>query len=267
MFLYYVPRVNGAAFEFPRELRYASIPGRKCTYREVARGPDNTGPGWIVSTGPEPSSDKLLLDLPKQRWMQIYVPHDGVETPPDKQFYVGRYLDQKLMPDKLARETQLDGHWVELGDGSRWLAAIARRIATEPLAVFTSLPRSFAYDPKDGKWLPGPIVEEYKRFADLAFSYGEADFEASNSGDMTFRFDAMEELAVLALTANYRIGSSELALYDGVFTVPSRNALVHAACDFPTYIAWLKKKQREDSAGLGTEHGLEQSTPAQAPST
>jgi hypothetical protein len=154
---------------------------------------------------------------------------------------------------------------VTLGDGSAWAAAIARGFETESAQFYTPLPRELAYDPKTGRWVHGRVAAEYRRFLDLAFDYADAADAAHQSGQNHFTFEAVDELAVLALTINYRIGPSELALYPGAYTVGARDALIRAALDMPTLERWIQKKTETAAVGSVINESAEPSTPEPLP--
>jgi hypothetical protein len=249
MFIYYVPRIDGAAFRVPPHLAYTIDRGATVTRREVLSGPDGSGPGWLYSLGTDPTRD-LKWDTQTQTWTAIYHAVDGSAVEP--RCYVGRWNDATLDPAKLQRPTLLEGHSVALGDGSVWVAAIARGFDVESAGYYTPLPKTLAYDSATGKWRAVRVAKEYRAFLDLAVAYADAHDIAVTDNVATFSFEHIDELAVAALQANYRIGHAELALFEDVYNVTVRDALVHCALDFPTIRNWVAKKNDSDAVGAGT---------------
>lgn len=242
MFLYYLPSNGTAKLEIPASLQYIEERGASRHRREVMQGPGGSPAGWIVAIGDWPA-ESVGFFPERQTWAAM----GPTDTPT---VWVGRANDAVLMPDKLARNLMLEGHPVELGDGSRWIAAIARGFDAESSQFYTPLPKTLTYDPTSNRWRPKQVAKEYRRFLELAIEYADAHDNAVAEGQKTFEFEAIDELAIGALTANYRIGPVELSLFDDVYTVPARNALVGVALDFPTINRWVQKKT--ESAAVGS---------------
>ena len=249
MFLYYAPRVDGAAFAVPSHLGYATDRGASFQTREVLAGPGGTGPGWLFrfsSVGGVFDSRDLKWDNAAQTWGPVFGPEGQPKC------WVGRWNADPLDPAKLERPKMIDGHRVTLADGSVWVAAIARGFDVENQTYFTPLPRTLSYDPETGKWTPNKVAREYRRFLDLAQQYAEAHTQAVAADARTFEFAQIDDLAVLALPANYRISHAELGLFDDVYTMAARDALVHCALDFPTIKRWVDKKKELADGGPNT---------------
>lgn len=246
MFIYYVPRGDvGASFRVPPHLSYTVDRGATVTRREVLSGPDGSGPGWLFTLGTDPNRD-LKWDTQTQTWTPIFSEGDAARC------YVGRWNDAPLDPAKLQRPTLLDGHNVALGDGSVWVAAVARGFDVETAGYYTPLPKTLAYDPATGKWRAVRVAKEYRQFLDLAVAYADAHDKAVTDNVATFTFEQIDDLAIAALQANYRIGAAELALFEDVYNVTVRDALVHCALDFPTIRNWVAKKNDGDVVGAVT---------------
>jgi hypothetical protein len=251
MFLYYVPRIGAAKWAIPDQLAYVTDSGIKTHRREVMSGPGGGGNGSVFACG-EWDAANVSYHPEQQTWVPLPppAPHaDGTEAP---QCWVGRYNDAPLDSGKLARATLLENHVVALADGSRWHAAVARGFDSESVHFYTPLPKTLTYDPTSNRWRPAKVAKEYRRFMELAIAYGDAHDAAVGSGNGTFAFEAIDELAILALTANYRIGPAELSLFEDVYTVSVRDALVGAALDFPTIKEWMEKKSDSGVDGSGT---------------
>lgn len=243
MFLYYIPRTS-AKLELPPQLGYIEERGAMRHRREVLQGPGGSPHGWIIGIGDWPA-EAIGFYRDRQNWAPMGPTDNG------PQIWVGRNDDAVLDPNKLARSTMLEGHPVELGDGTTWIAAVARGFDAETSNWYTPLPKSLTYDPTTNRWKPKQVAKEYRRFLELAISYAEAHDTAVADGQKTFEFEAIDELAILALQVNYRIGPVELSLFEDVYTVPARNALVGVALDFPTITRWVQKKT--ESAAVGSD--------------
>jgi hypothetical protein len=71
---------------------------------------------------------------------------------------------------------------------------------------------------------------------------------------ISFDFEYTDELAILGLTANYRVGPAELALCNG-YDVEARRRLIRAIMDEATFETWTKKKIAVDQSGSDTSLG------------
>lgn len=246
MFIYYTPRVDGKPFAVPSHLNYATDRGASFQTREVLAGPEGTGPGYLFRF----SSVSGVYDDRDFKWdatQQVWAPVFNFDGP--QGCYVGRWNQDTLDPAKLERPRLLDGHRVTLADGSVWLAAIARGFNVEDETYYTPLPQTLQFDGKTGKWAPTKVAKEYRGFLSLAQAYADAHAQAVAADAKTFVFPEIDALAVAALTANYRVSHAELGLFDDVYTVTARDALVHCALDFPTIKRWVEKKTERAAVG------------------
>jgi len=118
------------------------------TARGCDSGPDSQR-GVVVCHG-ENRDGKLGFFPDKQTWRKI----------PGKDVWVGWYNDLPTVED-LARETQITGEWVRLGDGQLWLVPMARRWAAmdDTLVWDYNLPCKLSLD-DDGKWVPGDVLPQ-----------------------------------------------------------------------------------------------------------
>ena len=237
MFLYYYERQGADKFAPPSVLSYATDRGASLQSREVLAGLEGRGAGYIFRIGCKGSDAReLKIDTANQTWARVHAPDGPV-------CYVGRWNTDTLDPGKLARATILEHHPVALGDGSVWAAAVARGFDIETEWYYTPLPKTLAFDSETGTWKPIKVAKEYRRFLELAQSYADAHDNAVAEERSQFVFAEIDALAIGALTANYRISHAELALFDDVYTVAVRDALVHCALDFPTIKRWVDKKK------------------------
>jgi hypothetical protein len=249
MFIYFTPRVDGTPFSVPAHLNYATDRGASFQTREVLAGPEGSGPGWLCrfsSVAGVYDTRDLKLDPKAQSWARVWNPDGQLGC------WVGRWNDDKLNPSIVERPKLLDSHRVTLADGSVWNAAIARGFDVESERYYTPLPHTLAFDGSTGKWRPASVAREYRKFLDLAHAYADAHAAAVAEERTSFEFPEIDHLAIAALTANYRVSHAELGLFEDVYTVTARDALVHCALDYPTIKKWVEKKTERDAAGAGT---------------
>ena len=235
MLLYFVP---GNATAPPAELAYA-FERANVSRTQTLAGPHGTGEGIVFSM----RRDTRVRFAPNdQEWKRV----------PNTPYFVGKWNDETLTPDGLARPEMRDGHWVELGDGSRWLCAIARGFDVDSERFHTPLPRALQFDPESNAWIPGPVLKPYRRLLELTNAFMGASYTAQCEGLPDFSFPEINELAVLGLTANYRVSSVELSFLTDGYSIEVRNRLIDAITDGPTLLAWTAKKNGPASVGSDT---------------
>ncbi len=229
-FIYYIPDLTtGVKVPDLRKagLGYAFEPwdGARCVAAGVQCGPgegsggasggggDSGGGKGVVAADPRYTDPSLLGYYPdQQQWVKV----------PGTQAYVGWRQGQKSTPADLARPTQLNGHEVRLGDGHRWRVPVARALIEQDgdMRYSVALPTSTGLD-EQGNWAPGQVVERYKPLWELACQWWDGITGAvGDQGDSdvaaSFNFDGINDAALRALAANYRIGKAEVAAL-GVF--------------------------------------------------
>jgi hypothetical protein len=122
--------------------------------RVVANGVRG-GPGGhdgAVCVDPQ-SVDAHLIGYHKDRQEWAKVP--GADA------WVGMYVEHRPKPADLAREQQLQGHWVTLGDGQKWLCPVAREHLFyedgRPAQWQCALPSINTID-DEGNWTSGGVA-------------------------------------------------------------------------------------------------------------
>ena len=238
MFLYFIP---GNSCAVPKCLEYA-FEGKTISRQQTMAGPCGSASGFLLANSDDPTRTKL--DLPNQTWKRI----PGIEI----EAYCGVWNDLKITPSMVAREEMLQSHPVTFEDGSIWMCAVARGFDIAAGHSYSFLPRSLSLDPDSGKWVSKHVILRYRRFADLAQQYVEAQTDAISRDESTFRFDHMDELAILGLTANYKISSIELSFLEDAYSIKVRQELLSAILDIPTLALWQKKTLGSVSDGSGT---------------
>jgi len=164
--------------------------------------------------------------------------------------WVGMYKDAAPVPADLVRRDALDGHTVRLGDDHDWLIPVARGASEEngELRYASRLPRRLDLS-EAGAWVSGGIVP---RFAELwaaacafwnAFVAGKPEQNESGAA-VTLDLGDIVNMAVLALSTNYRMGAAEAALL-GLLDEDNCVAVCKALVDLPTIERFLQKKTLE----------------------
>jgi hypothetical protein len=241
MFLYFAPRLLSS---IPPELQYA-FDGKSFSHCQTMAGPGGSGSGTVMAS-PTVAADRVRYVPAEQTWKRI----------PGTDMFCGKWNDTKPTPSELQRPELIQGHPVELDDGSRWQCAIARGFDSATGSTYSPLPRSLSYDEATGKWLSDRFEKRFERFVDLACAYVLASETAD--AENRFAFDEVDELAIYGLTANYRLSAVELSFFDDAYSVRARKSLIQAILDFPTIAHWNQKKTDAASDGFNTSPGLTQ---------
>lgn len=247
MFLYFIVREGDSQLFSDADieaagLRYA-IEG-KIRVGVVNAGP-NGKPGVIIAQHDQVASCRFYPD--KQTWIQrvgdpnVWIGFNGT-TPPH--------------PAQLARSQQLPGKPVKLPDGRAIQIPIARRFVDtgERLQWAVALPQALRRD-DEGKWVPSAVVGQYRRLWQLLCGYIDAAEEAIREADVAdgssvfFNYPEIDELAIGAIQANYRMGPDEVEIC-GQYDQRVRGDIIAVLRDEATREAWIKKKL-EALTGLG----------------
>lgn len=238
MFLYFAPKLLNS---IPPELQYA-FDGKSFTHVQTMAGPNGCGSGTVLGS-PMLPTERIRYVPAQQTWKRI----------PGTDCYCGLWSDSKPTPSDLQRPELVQGHPVELDDGSRWQCAVAHGFDSESCRIYSPLPRTLAYDEESGKWIANKFEKRFRRFVDLACAYVSASESADEGG--SFSFNEVDELAILGLTANYRISSVELSFFEDAYSVRARQSLIRAILDLPTIEAWSQKKTDVELDGSNTSPG------------
>lgn len=264
-FVYYVPQSKRAALKLEqvRELGLGYAFEDRATSAVVTRGPDD-GQGLIVGDPARVAENQLGYFRDRQRWLKVPPGLPGHEAGA----WVGCSIETPLEPAHLAREQQLQGHWVRLADGKRWLAPVARKSLPtddEPFRYTVGLPHVAGVD-EAGQWTATNVVARYAPLWQTAIQFWDALLHADikeETGEKVLTFSGALSSAVLALSANYRIGTVEATML-GILTLQHAVEVLEALVDYPTVREWLKKKQPAD-AGPSIESGPVVATPDTCP--
>jgi len=243
-FVYYLPDQETLTLEAARTGGFAyALEGPEIHARGVARGPDKSGAGVIFGDPERVEQGRIGFWPDRQRWRK-YPGRAGV--------YVGLDRERPPKPQDLARRDQLSGHLVELADGQKWLAPIARGQvadqADDSPAWYCALPAEITVD-DDGLWTAGDVLPRYAELwrRALAFwDYWSAEIRGEQA-DTDWTEAQLSDLALLALGTNYVIGKAELRLL-GLFDPAARMRVLSALVDWPTLRTWLKKKRQAASS-------------------
>jgi hypothetical protein len=246
-FLYFVPdRKSGLSAKELCEvgLGYA-LDGSVHQQQLDTNGPGGSG-GVVMASAEHCAPSRVRYVPAEQEWIKA----DG--------YWIGQWKDEKIGPADLLRRELLDGHFVELADGQKWLCPIARSHGLEGDSIrwyHNRLPRSVAIG-SDRKWHRGEVIPRYRRLWQLNLSWWDvrvASVPADSAvGDMiTFDFDGLHESAAECLAVNYRLGPDEISLL-GLFDSESARKILDALIDMPTLVRLdeeLQKKTENTAAG------------------
>lgn len=238
MFLYYYPG-NGP---IPDELRYVITESEPYHRRAVMHGPLGRPAGTIFAME---SLDPGIVKLDEA--FQAWKPFPG-----DSQLCVGLPNSIKPDPQQLTRPAMLRGHVVKLADGTNWLVPIARAFDIGSEQMFLALPIALEYECSTGRWIAGGVETQYRAFFDLAQSHAQKRWEMLGQGQLQFDDPDADKLALAALQTNYRISHLELSFFTGAYTPRTRQQVLDAILDIPTWMEWHRKKKEVASDGTST---------------
>lgn len=250
--LYYLPERDRAIKL--EELRTAGLGyafERAPTCCGVQGGPDGS-PGVVVAD-PQSVPESQIGHYPdRQTWRKM----------PASPNWVAYYTADRPASADLQRDQVLPGHWIRLADGQEWLAPIARGAGEEDdrLVWYQNLPEATSID-GEGNWTRTGVLPRYERLWEIATRWWDARSGATISDDAqqqniraTFDFDGLNDAALAALAANYRVGKAEVALL-GLFDDHCTAQILDALIDWPTIETWLKKKLPSMLATSSTDAG------------
>lgn len=127
-------------------------------------------------------------------------------------------------PRDLARRKQLQGHAVELADGNRWLVPVARHPGGD-----SPLPRRLAWSGEG--WAQGEVIESRRALWEGACrAWENLTGDVREDGVMLVSDGA--ELAVMALSANYRVSQAEVSAL-GLLDTETSAEVLKALVDWP----------------------------------
>lgn len=237
-FLYYVPGVQVVTADIAARAGLGYVLERDITSVHVNRGPDGRD-GAVCAIDGSQAIGRVRYVVDEQAWRRV----------PGSEAWVGLWTTERPGPADLARASQLGGHWVEMGDGQRWLAPVARQVigseTGEISGVRCALPQRLELS-ESGQWEFGPVVEQYRGLWEIACQWFEVLLGAAD-GAMTMDFDDCCDEAVRALAVNYRLGRVEAALL-GLLTVESVRSVLGALVDLPTIEGW-RAGEKKTSGG------------------
>jgi len=228
-------------------------------YAEAGEPRDLAGPGPSGQPGRLHAHGRTPAYYPdRQTWRQI----------PGSDCWVGWTTGEAISPDEMLRDDAMQGHAVELADGRKWLVPVARAWSEEDaeLRWAERLPMTAELDDA-GRWQVGRVVGRYAALWDVASRFFESIYaggkiDDENPGVFSFEFDDLIGAAVQVLAVNYRVGPVELSVL-GAMSDAAAIAVMQAAVDWPTFVAWHAKKVEAD-AGSNTGDGVSAETEATA---
>ena len=241
-FLYFVPHVTGpdAALDELRKAGAAhaaeTVGASSPVCNQVSPGPGDLS-GYVVGR-----EGFYLFDKDSQEWQKapVLVEGPGGKAYDGPGYWIGWRKDSPPGPDDLARQKQLDGHWVKLGDGNLWLVPVARRYVFEDGAIRHRVELSTVrHLDADGRWKADTVAEQYRRLWAWLTLF-DRWLAAEEGAAEDFDFQSETEFVVEALRLNYRLGSVEASLL-GLLDTTGIIGAIEAVTDRPG-LEELKKK-------------------------
>lgn len=228
-FLYYLPNEKQQpSKERLAELNLGHIWADKLTAMPIQHG----GPGECRSG--------LLVGDPKRmgeyavRWMPGE--QEWLETPDG--WWLGWYRDAKPGPGDLAREQQLAGYDLTMGDGNVWTLPLVRNVsdAGDPVCM---LPAVLVRDKVTRGLVPGPPIERYRYLWEAT----EAPWLAMVTESELDEADAEKAVAEI-YGANYVTGAEELVAL-GLYSTELRPVgLLALSISYTRWAAWVEAKKK-----------------------
>lgn len=217
-FLYFVEGFNGNPQRLFAPLGLRDVFGDDSGY--VGPAGDALGPdglrGRLFGLARDVTPDRAKFDAAAQTWRRAAPPRGtkgqgdeetagdaaGVDSAARHGLWIGFWNDDRPTAAQLARDEQIAGHRVRLGDGGDWLVPTARVF---PLG--TRLPESLVLGP-DGE-LVREAIPRFARISRMAEQVW-ADLETmGQGGEITLREGW--DIAAAALSVNYRVGINEVS--------------------------------------------------------
>lgn len=208
--------------------------------------------------GPDGAAGVVLADPKQNKKIGYFSGIQEWRKSSNGKFHVGRFVDsERPLPEDLATDEQLEGHWVTLGDNQRYLIPVARSLIAEDdateLQYREALP-TIAERNGDGHWHMGAVIPKWRplweiaekwwttKTAAITRKYGDGkDPEDSDRSMVIEGFDDLFDSATEAIGVNYRVRADEISLL-GLFTMRHATAVLDAVVDWPVYLEWAKKK-------------------------
>lgn len=240
--LYYIPggeRSIDAAALCDRGLGYVfgGPEAGRSTVAGVQAGPFDMGPGVVLADSKHTSAG-VGFHPERQTWRKI----PGLAKPGAA---VGMYTDARPTPSELVRDDGLSqSHPVRLRDGQEYFIPIAIK-----------LPRATDIG-DDGEWRIGEVINTHNTLWTLAQEWFDrimGSLRRATDGDddgrevAQFKFAELCDGALLALSANYRLGKAEVALL-GLFDNNVAKEVLMALIDWPGLVAMADEKKTAGSA-------------------
>lgn len=128
----------------------------------------------------------------EQQWTQV-----GTDV------WIGIDFADRPKPDELRRRQTSDGYWVELADGQRYAIPVIRRRDGS-----SNLPTDMATNPLTGRFEES-IKPRYAKYWEQAAIAAEWFFGEHGFDGPTFDKSQALQMAIMALSLNYRVGPLE----------------------------------------------------------
>jgi len=228
---YYIPGA-GTESEFrarAKELKLLDPLCRSTPVRSATRTPEGQG----LFSAIEPRGKWGWLEG-EQEWHRMA---DGA-------WWLG--VPQTYEPASLARDPQISGHFVKLGDGRSWLVPCARVHEERDGAprVMSNVPLLMELD-ASGEWTVS-IEERFRWFSDRAGTVAEMLAGTAPEEEWTWKDDVA--LSVEALGLNYFLGKWEVSALR-LLTTETVSELLRAVVDVPGMVRMAEALGKKKGTG------------------
>lgn len=229
--LYFIQGVDTGSDEAIKKAGLEEVFGTDSRdFRGASSGPGTLG-GVIVAVS------QRNQDIPKQRIG--YYPEDQTWQEVEKgKYWIGMNNTRPLLPEGIERTEQIDGHWVELNDGNKWLIPVARKFDQG-----TVLPRALILGP-EGE-LVAEILPKYVQFWKKVEKVYNNFIDAMKKDDSDDALTVQEgwDIAVEAMQYNYAINKWGIS-FRRLLTTENVKAILEAIVDIPTLLEVDKEMSR-----------------------
>jgi hypothetical protein len=197
----------------------------------------------VLANGPGGSQGCILCDKSaadiagyysdRQEWRKI-----------NDSLWIGWEQSTPPTAESLQRERMLAGHHVKINNNVYIVPATKRfNFDSGSPLWYDTLPKKMTY--LESRWQYAEVIDRYRRLWDIGATWWDQVYNAAGlSEHELLTFPQAAELAIEALSFNYRIWHDELSML-GVIDENVVTEVLHAVIDVPTYDAWVQKKSEE----------------------
>lgn len=191
------------------------------------------------------AGDRTLLCLGGDASRLSYEPKEQAwQKARNGKYEIGIINADRPTEEQLRRKRQLAGHYVELGDGGKWLVPVARIITGGSMLPATLILGS------NGEVVTKEMPQ-YAQFSAKAEKLWE-DFQIENKlieGELKTTIAERMLIAAEALAWNYHLGMDEVNMM-GLLTTENLSKVLRAIIDVPTLEEVIKETKKKTAAPI-----------------